>query len=161
MVTVQLGVDGKERGSERTLAEQAAEQVGNLEGEVERVHHRAGAEDAGQQRVPGEARDTADEGEHRKGASVAFESSTHGCARGGRRGYLVSDRCDAYRQPSPCLPSPLPHSGRRDAAPSRTACCSPTCHRFLAWFRATVPACANPKGESPRVSSRTRVRSVI
>jgi hypothetical protein len=26
---------------------------------------------------------------------VAFESSTHGCARSGRRGYLVSDRCDA------------------------------------------------------------------
>ena len=95
VITVQLGVDGKKRGGERALAKQAAEQVGNLEGEVERVHHRASAKDAGQQRVPGEARDTADEGEHREGASVAFESSTHGCARSGRRGYLVSDRCDA------------------------------------------------------------------
>ena len=66
------GEGGDEGGVEGALAEQPAEQVGQLERDEEGIRHRPGAEPGGDQHVPREAEDAAGHGPAADGED-AFE----------------------------------------------------------------------------------------
>ena len=76
----QPGEGGHERGVECTLAEQAAEQVGQLQRDEERIGDRAGTQDRRDQHVAREAQDAACHGPAADGQDAADHSSRRGRA---------------------------------------------------------------------------------
>ena len=76
-----------EGGVERALAEQAAEQVGQFQGDEERIGHRPGAEHRGDQHVPGEAENAARHGPAADRQDAANHASISLCGlSAGRQG---------------------------------------------------------------------------
>ncbi len=72
---------GQEHRAQRPFAEEPAKEVRRHEGERERVHDRARAEDAAHRRIAGETAEAAREGEQRDGAGVPLELAGHAFSR--------------------------------------------------------------------------------